>query len=156
MPSALFYEVFFSRGPQTWPKPAGDTVVWSAQMGMRRVKVCSINSHLRISSGSLWWGLKSWFDRSHFTHRHQENSQPLPALRFCSLTWQNTSQSSDTMGTRLRMLISAVILASWVLSASGAHYHSHRHHRLEDVALTGESDVRAQRNKVNFVFLFHD
>lgn len=54
------------------------------------------------------------------------------------------------------MLISAVILASWVLSASGAHYHNHRHQRLEDVALTGEIDVRAQRNKVNFVFLFHD
>ncbi|XP_016362868.1 mimecan [Sinocyclocheilus anshuiensis] len=51
------------------------------------------------------------------------------------------------MGTRLRMLISAVIVASWVLSASGAHYHTHRHHRLEDVALTEEIDVRAQRNK---------
>ncbi|CAM4658493.1 unnamed protein product [Leuciscus chuanchicus] len=51
------------------------------------------------------------------------------------------------MGTRLRMLISAVILASWVLSASGAHYHNHRHHRLEDVALTEGIDIRAQRNK---------
>lgn len=54
------------------------------------------------------------------------------------------------------MLISAVIFASWVLSASGAHYHTHRHHRLEDVAFTEEIDVRAQRNKVNFFFLFHD
>lgn len=54
------------------------------------------------------------------------------------------------------MLISAVIFASWVLSASGAHYHTHRHHRQEDVAFTEEIDVRAQRNKVNFVFLFHD
>lgn len=53
--------------------------------------------------------------------------------------------SSDTMGTRLRMLILAVVLVSMVLSASGAHYHTHRHHRLEDVALTEETDVRAQR-----------
>jgi len=52
------------------------------------------------------------------------------------------------------MLISAVILASWVLSASGAHYHNHRHHRLEDVALTEGIDIRAQRNKVNCVFLY--
>lgn len=53
------------------------------------------------------------------------------------------------------MLVSAVIFASWVLSASGAHYHTHRYHRLEDVALTEETHARAQRNKVNFVFLFH-
>ncbi|XP_077082163.1 osteoglycin, paralog a [Siphateles boraxobius] len=51
------------------------------------------------------------------------------------------------MGTSLRMLISAVILASWVLSASGTHYHNHRHHRMEDVALTEGIDIRAQRNK---------
>lgn len=52
------------------------------------------------------------------------------------------------------MLISAVILASWVLSASEAHYRTHRHHRLEDVALTEEIDARAQRNKVNSELLF--
>ncbi|XP_055073897.2 osteoglycin, paralog a [Misgurnus anguillicaudatus] len=49
------------------------------------------------------------------------------------------------MGTRLIMFISAVVLASWVLSASGAHYRAH--HKQREVALTEEINARAWRNK---------
>ncbi|XP_051550178.1 osteoglycin, paralog a [Myxocyprinus asiaticus] len=51
------------------------------------------------------------------------------------------------MGTKLRTLLSAVILASWVLSASGAHYHTRTYHRQKDVGLTEEINATARRNK---------
>lgn len=52
------------------------------------------------------------------------------------------------------MFISAVVLTSWVLSASGAHYHSHVHRKQWEVARNDEINGGAWRNKVNFIFIF--
>lgn len=52
------------------------------------------------------------------------------------------------------MFISAVVLTSWVLSASGAHYHSHVHRKQWEVARNDEINGGAWRNKVNFVYIF--
>ncbi|KAA0712000.1 Mimecan Osteoglycin [Triplophysa tibetana] len=51
------------------------------------------------------------------------------------------------MGSRLMMFISAVVLASWVLTAYGAHYHAHVDRKQWEVARNDEINGVARRNK---------
>ncbi|TRZ01609.1 hypothetical protein DNTS_022966 [Danionella cerebrum] len=56
------------------------------------------------------------------------------------------------METRLRMLLSVLILESWVLSASEGHFYTHKLHRPE---YAEETDERMQRNKRETNALMH-